>query len=139
MKTPQDLKIRLVALPRRCTSHWPAPVTRTKAGTPAGAAVWALLLALTTTAFGQSVDTIADREVQRRQAGMSQGEAAIARGQSALKARNYTTAYQEFKIALGYLPDSVVSGKGHDDAAEGICKSGTVLAEARIAQGDYPG
>src|SRR5207249_2642443 len=60
-------------------------------------------------------------------------------GKSAMKARNYTVAYQEFKTAVAYLPDAVVSGKAHDDAAEGVCKSGTVLAEARIAQGDYAG
>jgi hypothetical protein len=27
----------------------------------------------------------------------------------------------------------VVSGRAHDEAAEGVCKSGTALAEARIA------
>src|SRR5205814_1000454 len=65
--------------------------------------------------------------------------AALARGKSAMKARNYTVAYQEFKTAVAYLPDAVVSGSAHDQAAEGVCKSGTVLAEARIAQGDYAG
>ena len=46
---------------------------------------------------------------------------------------------EEFKTAVAYLPDAVVSGRAHDEAAEGVCKSGTVLAEARIAQGDYAG
>ena len=55
------------------------------------------------------------------------------------QAKNYTVAYQEFKTAIAYLPDAVVSGRAHDEAAEGACKSGTVLAEARIAQGDYAG
>src|SRR5262249_3550927 len=41
--------------------------------------------------------------------------------------------------AISYLPDSVVSGKGHDEAADGICKSGTKLAEAHISQGDSAG
>ena len=36
-----------------------------------------------------------------------------------------------------YLPDAVVSGKAHDEAVEGFCKSGVVLAEARIAEGRY--
>src|SRR5215510_2346762 len=94
---------------------------------------------LCATAFAQNADNIAEREVVRRQAGIPQGEAALARGQSALRAKNYSVAYQEFKTAIAYLPDSVVSGKAHDEAAEGICKSGTVLAEARIAQGDYAG
>ena len=56
-----------------------------------------------------------------------------------MRSRNYTVAYQEFKTAIGYLPDAVVSGRAHDEAADGVCKSGTVLAEARIAQGDYAG
>ena len=37
------------------------------------------------------------------------------------------------------MPDAVVSGRAHDEAADGVCKSGTVLAEARIAQGDHAG
>ncbi|HEU0210124.1 MAG TPA: tetratricopeptide repeat protein [Candidatus Udaeobacter sp.] len=89
--------------------------------------------------FAQTPDNIAEREVQRRQAAIPNGEAALARGKSAMKARNYTAAYQEFKTAIDYLPDAVVSGRGHDEAAEGICKSGSVLAEARIAEGDYAG
>ena len=70
---------------------------------------------------------------------MPAGEAALARGKTAMRSKNYTVAYQEFKTAVGYLPDAVVSGRAHDEAAEGACKSGTVLAEARIAQGDYAG
>jgi general secretion pathway protein D len=101
--------------------------------------VLALLFALCASAFAQNADNIAEREVQRRQAGIPAGEAALARGKSALHSRNYTVAYQEFKTAISYLPDSVVSGKAHDEAADGVCKSGTVLAEARIAQGDYAG
>ena len=90
-------------------------------------------------AFAQNADNIADREVQRRQSAIPAGEAALARGKSAMRSRNYTVAYQEFKTAVAYLPDAVVSGRAHDEAAEGVCKSGTVLAEARIAQGDYAG
>src|SRR5215469_14477868 len=81
--------------------------------------------------------SVADREVQRRQAGIPQGEAALARGNAALKAKNYTVAHEEFRSAVAYLPDAVVSGKAHDDAVEGFCKSGVVLAEARIAEGRY--
>jgi type II secretory pathway component GspD/PulD (secretin)/tetratricopeptide (TPR) repeat protein len=91
------------------------------------------------TVFAQNADNIADREVQRRQAAIPAGEAALARGKSAMRSRNYTVAYQEFKTAIAYLPDAVVSGRAHDEAADGVCKSGTVLAEARIAQGDYAG
>ena len=115
---------------------------RTSAIAPTGycaAALWVALFALSTAAFAQTPDNIAEREMQRRQAAIPEGEAALARGKSALKTRNYTVAYQEFKTAIGSLPDAVVSGKAHDEAADGVCKSGTVLAEARIAEGDYPG
>jgi general secretion pathway protein D len=88
-------------------------------------------------AFAQTPDNIAEREVQRRQAGITQGEAALARGQAAMKAKDYDAAHEEFRTAVMYLPDAVVSGKAHDEAVEGFCKSGVVLAEARIAEGRY--
>jgi general secretion pathway protein D len=87
--------------------------------------------------FGQTPDSVAEREVQRRQVGISQGEAALARGQAAMKAKDYAAAHEEFRTAVMYLPDAVVSGKAHDEAVEGFCKSGVVLAEARIAEGRY--
>src|SRR6266481_6877714 len=87
--------------------------------------------------FAQTPDSVAEREVQRRKAGISQGEAALARGQAAMKAKDYGAAHEEFRTAVAYLPDAVVSGKAHDEAVEGFCKSGVVLAEARIAEGRY--
>jgi type II secretory pathway component GspD/PulD (secretin)/tetratricopeptide (TPR) repeat protein len=87
--------------------------------------------------FAQTPDNVAEREVQRRQAGITQGEAALARGQAAMKAKDYGAAHEEFRTAVMYLPDAVVSGKAHDEAVEGFCKSGVVLAEARIAEGRY--
>jgi general secretion pathway protein D len=104
-----------------------------------GALIAACLSILCVTSIAQTPDNVAEREVQRRQAAMPQGEAALARGKSAMKAKNYILAHEEYKTAVGYLPDSVVSGKAHDDAVEGFCKSGVVLAQARIAQGDYAG
>src|SRR5947208_2166753 len=87
-----------------------------------------------TISFAQTPDSVAEREVHRRQTGISQGEAALARGQAAMKAKDYATAHEEFRTAVTYLPDAVVSGKAHDEAVEGFCKSGVVLAEARIGQ-----
>jgi len=104
-----------------------------------GPVSFAVILLFSATALAQNADNIAEREVQRRQAAIPQGEAALARGKSAMRSKNYTVAYQEFKTAIAYLPDAVVSGRAHDEAAEGVCKSGTVLAEARIAEGDYAG
>src|SRR5205814_245079 len=87
--------------------------------------------------FAQTADNVAEREVQRRQAGITQGDAALARGRAAMKAKDYGAAHEEFRTAVMYLPDAVVSGKAHDEAVEGFCKSGVVLAEARIAEGRY--
>jgi general secretion pathway protein D len=87
--------------------------------------------------LAQTPDNVAEREVQRRQAGITQGEAALARGQAAMRAKDYGAAHEEFRTAVMYLPDAVVSGKAHDEAVEGFCKSGVVLAEARIAEGRY--
>jgi general secretion pathway protein D len=95
------------------------------------------LAALCASSFAQTPDSVAEREVLRRQVAIPQGEAALARGQAAMKAKNYTVAHEEFRAAVMYLPDAVVSGKAHDEAVEGFCKSGVVLAEARIAEGRY--
>jgi general secretion pathway protein D len=103
-------------------------------------ALVALCLSLFAAAsFAQSTETVAEREVHRRQSAIPQGEAALARGKAAMQAKNYTVAHEEFRTAVTYLPDAVVSGKAHDQAVEGFCKSGVTLAEARIAQGDYAG
>jgi len=91
------------------------------------------------TGTAQNPDSVAQQEIQRRQAAIPRGEAALAQGNAAMKAKNYTLANQEFKTAVTYLPDAVVSGKAHDEALAGFCKSGVILAEARIAQGDYVG
>src|ERR1700749_2352731 len=131
MKITQNV-LKIAADSHHYASH-------SEAATAVAAALWAALFIRATPAFAQNADNIAEREVQRRQAAIPQGEAALARGKSAMHSKNYTVAYQEFKTAVDYLPDAVVSGRAHDEAADGVCKSGTVLAEARIAQGDYAG
>ena len=139
MKITQNVITVAVVPPfvgRLCQTPWRFTKTPHNRIGPAAIAICFLICA---TAFAQNADSIADREVQRRQAGIPEGEAALARGKSAMRSKNYTVAYQEFKTAVSYLPDAVVSGRAHDEAAEGVCKSGVVLAEARIAQGDYAG
>ena len=91
------------------------------------------------TSRAQDAESVAEREIQRRQSSIPQGEAALARGKTAMAAKNITLAHEEFKTAVRYLPDAVVSGRAHDEAVEGFCKTGVILAEARIAQGDYAG
>src|SRR6266496_6700296 len=44
--------------------------------------------------FAQTADTVAEREVQRRQSAIPQGEAALIRAKAAMKAKNFTVAHE---------------------------------------------
>ena len=101
--------------------------------------LWATALAplVCAAALAQNSTTVAEREAARRQAALPRGEEALGRAQAAMAARNYTAAHEEFRIALTYLPDAVVSEKSHDAAVSGFCASGLKLAELRIAEGKY--
>src|SRR2546428_9895480 len=94
-------------------------------------------LALAATSAAQSVDQVAQREVERRQAAMPRGEEAIARGRRAMQEKNFTVAHEEFRTAVRLLPDAVTSGKLHDEALDGFCTSGVKLAEQKIAEGKF--
>src|SRR5437879_1905617 len=85
----------------------------------------------------QNVDRISKREVERRQAALPRGAAALAQAQAAMQARNYTLAHDEFRIALNSLPDAVTSAKAHDEALAGFCESGVKVAEQNIAEGKF--
>src|SRR5438105_6985218 len=85
----------------------------------------------------QNVDRISKREVERRQAALPRGAAALAQAQAAMQVRNYTLAHDEFRIALNSLPDAVTSAKAHDEALAGFCESGVKVAEQNIAEGKF--
>jgi len=85
----------------------------------------------------QNVDRISKREVERRQAALPRGAAALAQAQAAMQVRNYTLAHDEFRIALNSLPDAVTSAKAHDEALVGFCESGVKVAEQNIAEGKF--
>ncbi len=89
------------------------------------------------TAVSQNVERISKREIARRQAALPRGEEALARAKEAMNQKNYAVAHEEFRVAVRYLPDAVVSGKAHDEAVDGFCESGIKLAEERIAEGKY--
>ena len=98
----------------------------------------AILIVLTCeNSLAQNVNHVAAREASRRQAALPRGEEALARGKAAMAERNYTVAHEQFRTALTYLPDAVVSEKAHDEAVNGFCASGLKLAEQRIAEGKY--
>jgi general secretion pathway protein D len=97
----------------------------------------ALASALSTAAFAQDSTTVAQREAARRQAALPRGEEALGRAKAAMAERNYVIAHQEFRLALTYLPDAVVSERSHDEAMSGFCVSGMKLAEQKIAEGRF--
>src|SRR5437588_1936510 len=85
----------------------------------------------------QNVDRISKREVERRQAAVPSGVAALARAQAAIQAQNYAVAHDEFRSALNSLPDAITSAKAHDEAVAGFCESGVKVAEQNIADGKF--
>ena len=95
--------------------------------------------ATSATIFAQvgAVERAAEREIARREAALPQGQEALARGRVALQSKNYVQAHQDFRIALTYLPDAVVSGKSREEAMEGFCAAGMAIAEALVQEGKY--
>src|SRR5438105_1743188 len=85
----------------------------------------------------QNVDRISKREVERRQAALPSGVAALARAQAAMQAKNYAVAHDEFRSALNSLPDAITSAKAYDEAVAGFCESGVKVAEQNIADGKF--
>jgi general secretion pathway protein D len=103
-----------------------------------------LLLTLTlssaifaTAAFAQNTRLVAEREATRRHAALPKGEEALGRAKAAMTEGNYAVAHQEFREALTFLPDAVISERWHDEAVSGFCASGLKLAEQHIAAGKY--
>ena len=94
-------------------------------------------LAVGTTAFAQNTTAVAEREAARRQAALPRGEEALGRAKAAMATGNYAVAHDEFRVALTFLPDAVVSERSHDEAVSGFCTSGLKLAERKIAEGKY--
>ena len=85
----------------------------------------------------QNVRNIAEHEIARRQAGVLQGQGALARGKLALQAKDFAKAHDEFRVAASFLPDALATAAEHDGAIKGFCESGVKLAEQRVAEGKY--
>ena len=102
---------------------------------------FSLVAALTSMAchvvFAENMNTVAEREAARRQAALPRGQEALARGKAAMAEGNYTVAHQEFRLALNFLPDAVVSERAHEEAMSGFCASGLKIAEQKIAEAKY--
>src|SRR6478735_5533027 len=67
----------------------------------------------------QDAETLTQREIARREAALPRGTEALARGKAAMQSQDFVRAHEDFRMAVMYLPDAVVSGKAHDDAVAG--------------------
>src|SRR5438105_14722885 len=94
-------------------------------------------LLLGNVAFAQNTSAVAEREAARRQAALPRGQEALGRAKAAMAEGNFTAAHEEFRLALTFLPDAVISEKSHDEALSGFCASGMKLAEQKVAEGKY--
>ncbi|MEY2575010.1 MAG: ral secretion pathway protein [Verrucomicrobiota bacterium] len=94
-----------------------------------------LALVVCVTTLAQNTNKVAGREAARRQAAFPRGQEALGRAKAAMTEGNYTLAHEEFRVALTFLPDAVISEKSHDEAVAGFCASGMKLAEQKIAEG----
>jgi type II secretory pathway component GspD/PulD (secretin)/tetratricopeptide (TPR) repeat protein len=105
---------------------------------PSSLLIFSLLLgAFGPLGSGQNVQSIAEHEIARRQAGVQEGQAALTRGKLALLANDFARAHDEFRIAVNFLPDALTTASEHDAALAGFCTSGVKLTEQRIAEGKY--
>jgi general secretion pathway protein D len=95
----------------------------------------ALMICVTT--FAQNTNTVAAREAARRQAALPRGQEALGRAKAAMAEGKYTVAHEEFRVALTFLPDAVISEKSHDEAVAGFCASGMKLAEQKVGEGKF--
>ena len=103
----------------------------------AAAAVHTVALASMSAQVVGAAERAAEREIARREAALPQGQEALVRARLAMQSRNYVQAHEEYRAALTYLPDAVVSGKAREEALEGFCASGMAIAENLVQQGKY--
>src|SRR5213595_2001118 len=101
--------------------------------------LWAgtLTVIVCATAIAADRSSVAEREAARRQAALPRGQEALGRAKAAMAEGNFTVAHEEFRLALTFLPDAVISEKSHDEALSGFCASGMKLAEQKVAEGKY--
>ena len=88
-------------------------------------------------ARAQNIETVAEREIARRQAGLPQGNEALARAKVSMQSGDYLRAYEDYRLAVTYLPDAAVSGSGRAEAVRGFAESGVKVAERRVQEGKY--
>ena len=83
------------------------------------------------------VQSVAEREVARRQESITRANAAIAAGNKAMKDKDYDVASQQFRTAVDLLPESVSTKDVRNKAIASYTTASVRLAQQRIAEGRY--
>ena len=83
------------------------------------------------------VQSVAEREVARRQEYIHRAQDYIATGDRAMKDKDYETAISNYKTVYDTLPASAASKPMRQRALDGYCQAGVRFAEQRIAEGRF--
>lgn len=85
-----------------------------------------------------TVETLAEREIERRQLYLNAAHEAIVEGDKAMKVKDYETAFAQYRLALDALPQGVAEVAGlRKEAMKKFCDAGVRLAEQRVAEGRF--
>ena len=88
------------------------------------------------TSYGSS-HSAAQRELARRQNNLIRGREMVAKGDKAMKERDYATAAASYKMGVDFIANSNYTRRDYDYALERFCEASVKLAEQRIAEGRY--
>lgn len=100
----------------------------------------ATLLVGTLPAYSQSpgIRSAADREIARREQAKGYAETQTQRGNAAMQARDYETAFAYYRAAVDELPLGGVATEGiREEALNGFCEASVSLAKQRISEGRF--
>ncbi len=82
-----------------------------------------------------TTQTVAEREIARRQEGILRAEGYLEAGDKAMVVRDYETAVAQYRLAVDSLPDSTRTADLRVRALHKFCDATVLLAEQRIAEG----
>ncbi|HYR58084.1 MAG TPA: type II and III secretion system protein, partial [Chthoniobacteraceae bacterium] len=81
--------------------------------------------------------TAAEREIARRPDYVRRGEDAIAKGDKAMKDKDYDQAVAQYKLAVDIIPNASNSRRQYQRALDKFSEASVKLAEQRITEGRY--
>lgn len=85
----------------------------------------------------ESVVEAAQKEIERRQASLTRGQAQVQAARQAMRLKDYDSALSAYKKALDDIPDSPNSTSLRIEASDGFRDSSIELAKVRITEGRY--